>query len=269
MQRDVGSAAGLLIGLLLTGGVTSSPLQRQGRIVQGEKVSEGAKWMVTLHGQNGQYCAGSLIRSGWVLTAAHCVYGTEESPERISVHHDGYDVLNMRSQYPVEKVLRHEDYDNFQKWNDIALLKLDMSARSPTPEPFANTPAKGFRLADNTPLTVVGFGRTSVWGDQSRYLLAAEVPLDSRDECKRFIESQGKEIHNGTLCAGGGARDACQGDSGGPLMHSASRSLADPDSTQIGIVSWGVGCGIKGYYGVYTNVAYYQHWIDNKIKENS
>ena len=32
-------------------------------------------------------------------------------------------------------------------------------------------------------------------------------------------------------------------------------------SVQIGIVSWGLRCGMKGLPGVYTNVAHYLEWI--------
>ena len=38
-----------------------------------------------------------------------------------------------------------------------------------------------------------------------------------------------------------------QGDSGGPLV--------DEFQTQVGVVSWGVGCGYPGYPGLYANLA--------------
>lgn len=48
-----------------------------------------------------------------------------------------------------------------------------------------------------------------------------------------------------------------QGDSGGPLAC---------DDQVAGIVSWGQGCAVAGYYGVYTDVAYYNSWIVEKIE---
>lgn len=44
-----------------------------------------------------------------------------------------------------------------------------------------------------------------------------------------------------------------KGDSGGILINSAKE--------QVGIVSWGVGCGGANYPGVYTNVVQYLDWI--------
>lgn len=49
-----------------------------------------------------------------------------------------------------------------------------------------------------------------------------------------------------------GGIDACQGDSGGPLMC---------NNTLGGIVSYGVGCAIANYPGVYANVSYFHSWL--------
>lgn len=56
------------------------------------------------------------------------------------------------------------------------------------------------------------------------------------------------------ICAGRkfGGVDSCEGDSGGPLVF---------NKTLIGVVSWGKGCAVSGYPGVYTDVNYYKEWI--------
>jgi len=48
-----------------------------------------------------------------------------------------------------------------------------------------------------------------------------------------------------------------QGDSGGPMQ------IGNGDTwTQIGVVSWGIGCGKSQYPGVYSRVASLRDWID-------
>jgi len=47
------------------------------------------------------------------------------------------------------------------------------------------------------------------------------------------------------LCAGEEGKDSCQGDSGGPLAC---------QNVLCGIVSWGRGCALKDFPGVYTEV---------------
>ncbi|KAF3813160.1 hypothetical protein GH733_018888 [Mirounga leonina] len=72
---------------------------------------------------------------------------------------------------------------------------------------------------------------------------------------------------NDMICAGSedGSRDACkawltraapQGDSGGPLACEKKGLWI-----QVGIVSWGSGCGRPNRPGVYTNVSVYFNWI--------
>jgi hypothetical protein len=66
------------------------------------------------------------------------------------------------------------------------------------------------------------------------------------------------------MCAGHSLpnRDSCYGDSGGPLLDKVT-------GEQVGIVSFGKGCGDPDFPGVYTRVSKYTSWIHDRICELS
>ena len=85
------------------------------------------------------------------------------------------------------------------------------------------------------------------------------------------------------LCAGSEGKDTCQvihfkkssvkdylhqeiifqGDSGGPLHCPVSKFGPNESKYSVcGITSWGIGCGNKGFPGVYIRVEQYLDWID-------
>src|SRR4051794_32212968 len=58
-------------------------------------------------------------------------------------------------------------------------------------------------------------------------------------------------------------KDTCQGDSGGPLMM-----FSNGQWILVGITSYGTGCALADYPGVYTRVSYYKNWISCFLTDN-
>lgn len=209
----------------------------------------------------GQFCAGSLINSRYVLTAAHCV--DDLSAYELEVIIDIYDLGDESSstRVSIKNIVSHEDYDNeILGNNDIALLELS--------EEVAGT---FIELATTSFLDSMNAGDTvkiAGWGNMSNFtsyfpeiLQQVDLPYVDRTVCQSLDSSSGySQIDESTICAGyaEGGYDSCGGDSGGPL-------IIDDNGTSklLGIVSWGAGCAEPDAYGVYTNVAYFKgnDWI--------
>jgi trypsin len=87
-----------------------------------------------------------------------------------------------------------------------------------------------------------------------------DVDITSRSECESAYADYGGITIN-MICANvpGGGKDACQGDSGGPLVVAGQL---------VGIVSWGVGCALAEYPGVYANVATLKSFITSNTGVN-
>ena len=131
------------------------------------------------------------------------------------------------------------------------------------PMPTPSFPIKPIRLA--TPnqdylekpgrlATVAGWGNTIKQepghysgGNYPNRMREARVPLVSDAKAKDvYGESY---IPSLMVAAGREGKDTCDGDSGGPMF-----ARDDGTYTQIGITSYGAGCGARGYPGVYTEV---------------
>jgi trypsin len=96
---------------------------------------------------------------------------------------------------------------------------------------------------------VSGWGHTKEDGYNSRILQQVVVPVVQQQKCKQLYKTE--MITSNMFCAGTTGRDSCHGDSGGAVIYR---------NQQIGIVSWGEGCGTF-FPGVYTNVGKFHLWI--------
>ena len=145
-------------------------------------------------------------------------------------------------------------------------------------------------------LTVIGYGMTkygsSGASDQSyTQLQGADVHYMLNSQCnEQYLKAprgtlpkpkeRGMIITQDMLCAWdvSEGQDACSGDSGGPLLAKVETitntvegdddgGAAAPASlwTQVGVVSWGIGCASSQYPGVYSRVAYEIDWIEEVI----
>lgn len=136
--------------------------------------------------------------------------------------------------------------------NDIMLVKLAF----PVAAPLVQWNTDPSIPLDGDSVTTIGFGYTEENGSNSQELLKVDVDIVLFEQCDSLFGDLTESI---MLCAGteSGGRDACQGDSGGPLLSSST--------VQVGIVSFGDGCGQPGVPAVYTRVSAFDNWIQRTI----
>jgi hypothetical protein len=239
-------------------------------------------------GGYGQFCDGSIIHNRYILTAAHCFVGWDESPTTYEVVVGAYNKVEKTSHqktYLLESITCHENYkvSSRQIIYDVCILKT-------TEDIEFNKYVWPICLPDDLPppndgnynrlCTVAGWGDTRFTGDE-KILNEVDVPVLEYDTCVNWYEAENilidKDQH---VCAGyeQGGLDACQGDSGGPfvcLRDTTTRKDKAGNFGQhtnlkvlTGVVSFGVGCALAKNPGVYTNVYHFLEYIHTIVSEH-
>ncbi|EFX77154.1 trypsin [Daphnia pulex] len=217
-------------------------------------------------GSFSQSCGGSILDANVIIDAAHCVRGVTDLTifRVVAGEHSLRTDSGLEQNRAVTRFVMHENYKPLTFENDISLLFLDAPLDLSVPEAqpvLLPPPTSELDPPAGTIVTVSGWGTTSSGGVISDQLRSVDVPVVDDDVCNRAYggTAASPQVYPSMLCAGdisNGGIDSCQGDSGGPLFTGTGAS-----AVQHGIVSWGQGCALAGYPGVYTQVSFFLDWI--------
>jgi secreted trypsin-like serine protease len=248
-------------------GVQLSDVQPE---VVGGKPAPDGKWpfMVAMldksiaSNYDAQFCGASLISKRDVLTAAHCVSGTQ--PGQIQVLVGTQDLKNGGRRVNVARITTHPKYSPRTSDSDVAVLRLAEEVNDIVPVEYITSLKQENRFAPTGRNTFgMGWGETETTPHFPSVLYNVKVPVVDRDVCNSPDSYDGK-VTDTMMCAGlaEGGKDTCQGDSGGPLVAKNADGIFH---MQVGVVSWGYGCADPDHYGIYSRMATLGAWVKSQV----
>jgi len=238
------------------------------RIVGGQDAAAPIPWQVSVRQcQSGgcHFCGGTILDEKTVMCAAHC-FTTGQSMNGYYIT-AGVTNRNDGSGQTIE--IANGVWNSAMPYsgnnNDFIILKLSSALSFNENVGAACLPEAGF-APDCTGETCVVSG----WGTLNSganslptNLQWVAVPTVTNAQC---AQAYGSTITSSMICAGlpEGGKDSCQGDSGGPFVCEK-----DGKAVLTGVVSFGIGCALADYPGVYARVTAVLDWVKANMESGT
>ncbi|XP_029306660.1 trypsin-like [Cottoperca gobio] len=244
-----------LLALLLLIGAAAAVPRGDGRVIGGYECNPHSRPYMASLNYGYHFCGGVLINEQWVLSVAHCC---PYYMQIILGDHDMRVFEGTEQLMKTENIIWHPAYDYQTLDYDIMMIKLYhpvevTAAVAPIPLP-TSCPYGGLSCS------VSGWGNTALGGEvyMPTLLQCLDVPIVDNQVCENIYPGM---ISPRMVCAGymDGGRDICNGDSGSPLVC---------DGEVHGLVSWGQGCALPNYPGVYVKVCEFHSWFEETLAAN-
>lgn len=182
------------------------------------------------------------------MTAAHCA---QNSASNYKIRAGSTSKSSGGQLIQVSKIINHPRYGSSGFDWDVAIMKLAQPLIFSSQVNQIDLAPANYNVADGETLFVSGWGALSSGGGSPENLHEVGTPAVNQKVCENAYGSS--SISERMICAGVVGKDSCQGDSGGPLTHG---------KYHVGVVSWGRGCALAGYPGVYARTSGLREFID-------
>jgi len=231
------------------------------RIIGGSVVSAHSEpYVLSLQSGGSHFCGAVLVSASRAITTASCMAGAGGEVYAVAGAHNIKQNESSQQTKQVSQVIMFPNYNHRTRQHDIAVLKLSGSFSLNNYVQTIALPSHRNNewLHSGAQVRTCGWGNTRYPGHNFPATLhCVNVNIVSVGDCNR------RNVYNGAIlkgmqCAGvnGGGKDACQGDDGGPIKY---------NNQVVGLPSWGTGCALAQYPGVFTDVAQYRNWIDGEM----
>jgi secreted trypsin-like serine protease len=223
-----------------------------------------AAWDVTGDGvpDDGAGCTGTVVKPGWILSAAHCAYRPDGEPIDAMLSITGAADINdpVGEAIVADRLVVHPSWDPVSFHGDAMLVHLQAPSSRP-PMPLARP--GGTYHSDPAVPDVAGWGnvdeRSTITTD---VLQEAYIEILDDEDCAGFAAGFDEATQT---CAGSyQVAGVCHGDSGGPL----TRLDAGGVPHLFGLTSYGpqpdlglLPCDLRAP-AVFTRVPAFAGWID-------
>jgi secreted trypsin-like serine protease len=234
--------------------------QTEQPILRGTLDREHPEVMLLAH-RAGFLCTGTVIhveeRSGYLLTAAHCVTEEDEDDRFVALDAEdfvvvpGADFAESTTAYSVQAVRVAPGYDGLFAVDDIAVVRFFFGSE-PAPAAIPPLGASEDRLGVGSALELVGYGQTESDDANTQRRRVARNITDLDGELIAYSQEDGK--------------GACFGDSGGPAVVKVSGQARVAAVISGGVTDASGNCA--GGVGVAMRVSAYEGFIEGALSED-